>query len=79
MSQVRRAALFCKSTDEKDSAYKLQMMQNYANSNNMVITQSFDNETDMANEFREFDAVLCCGEQIMLPIAGIEVIDVSLQ
>ena len=78
MSHVKRAALFCKSTDEKDSAYKLQMMQSYANNNNMVITMSFSNETDMANEFGEYDVILSCGEQILLPIAGIEIIDVSL-
>lgn len=64
--------------DEKDSAYKLQMMQNYANNNTMVITMSFRSETEMAGYVGEFDVILCCGEQILLPIAGIEIIDVSL-
>lgn len=72
---IKRAALFCREDDKELTAEKLATMQEYAEAHNMVITQTFCSEAEALNDVSEYDCVLCCGDILMLPLAGIEIIN----
>lgn len=73
-----RAALFSRSDDESVNIDKLYRMQQYCINNGYVITQQFYSEEDVLSCKEEFDIVVCCGETVLLPMTGVQFVDVSI-
>lgn len=74
-TKPKRVALFCRDTEAKvnEALHKYAEEQGY-----MIIPVMFTSEQDILdNPKEEYEAILTT-ESIMLPIAGIEIIKVSL-
>lgn len=76
-SAIVRAALFSRSDNESVNIDKLYRMQQYCVANGYTITRTFYGEADILNCREDFDVIVCCGEQILLPLAGIRIINVD--
>ena len=76
-SAIVRVALFSRSDNESVNIDKLYRMQQYCVANGYTITRTFYSESDILNCREDFDVIVCCGEQILLPLAGIRIINVD--
>ena len=72
-NSIVRAALFSRSDNESINIDKLYRMQQYCVANGYTITRTFYSEADILNCREDFDVIVCCGEQILLPLAGIRI------
>ena len=72
-NSIVRAALFSRSDNESINIDKLYRMQQYCGANEYTITRTFYSETDILNCREDFDVIVCCGEQILLPLADIRI------
>ncbi len=76
LKRITRAALFIRSKDDEAESARLNKMIEYAANNGFVVTQAFHSEQEFLACREDFDVILCCGDTIMLPIAGIEIINI---
>ena len=76
-NSIVRAALFSRSDSESINIDKLYKMQQYCVANEYTITRTFYSETDILNCREDFDVIICSGEQILLPLAGIRIINIE--
>lgn len=76
-SAIVRVALFSRSDNESVNIDKLYRMQQYCVANGYTITRTFYSESDILNCREDFDVIVCCGEQILLPLSGIRIINVD--
>ena len=72
-NSIVRAALFSRSDNESINIDKLYRMQQYCVANEYTITRTFYSEADILNCREDFDVIVCCGEQILLPLASIRI------
>ncbi len=72
-NSIVRAALFSRSDNESINIDKLYRMQQYCVANEYTITRTFYSEADILNCREDFDVIVCCGEQILLPLTGIRI------
>ena len=72
-NSIVRAALFSRSDNESINIDKLYRMQQYCVANEYTITRTFYSEADILNCREDFDVIVCSGEQILLPLAGIRI------
>ena len=72
-NSIVRAALFSRSDNESINIDKLYRMQQYCVANEYTITRTFYSEADILNCREDFDVIVCCGEQSLLPLAGIRI------
>ena len=72
-NSIIRAALFSRSDNESINIDKLYRMQQYCVANEYTITRTFYSEADILNCREDFDVIVCSGEQILLPLAGIRI------
>ena len=77
LRRIARAALFLRSKNDESEASRLNKMIDYAANNGFVVTQTFHSEEEFLACREDFDIILCCGDSIMLPIAGIEILNIA--
>lgn len=76
-NSIVRAALFSRADSESINIDKLYKMQQYCVANEYTITRTFYSEADILNCREDFDVIICSGEQILLPLAGIRIINIE--